>query len=159
MSKDETYTPVDEPSPSQYGPSIDRPPPARHSGIVDEVKELERSMRERLLPQHTRSEQERNKLPLEFLWRRWRALAMRDRSDVVDEFGRDPNVSARMEPLLQFLYETYFRVEARGLGHIPDAGRALIVANHSGTLPYDGAMIMHAIKHEHPAHREVRPLV
>ena len=40
---------------------------------------------------------------------------------------------------------TYFRVETRGLGHIPDDGRALIVANHSGTLPYDGAMIMHAV--------------
>jgi 1-acyl-sn-glycerol-3-phosphate acyltransferase len=157
-AKAETYTPTGEPAPTEYGPSIDRPPPARHSGIVDEVKQLERSVRERLL-QQTRSEQERNKLPLEFVWKRWRELAMRDRSEVVDEFGRDPQVSARMEPLLQFLYETYFRVEARGLGHIPDDGRALIVANHSGTLPYDGAMIMHAIKHEHPAHRDVRPLV
>jgi 1-acyl-sn-glycerol-3-phosphate acyltransferase len=84
---------------------------------------------------------------------------MRDRSDIVDEFGRDPNVAARVDPLLEFLYKTYFRVETRGLGHIPDAGRALIVANHSGTLPYDGAMIMHAVRNEQRAHREVRPLV
>jgi 1-acyl-sn-glycerol-3-phosphate acyltransferase len=84
---------------------------------------------------------------------------MRDRSEVVDEFGRDPNVAARVEPLLEFLYKTYFRVQASGLGHIPDEGRALIVANHSGTLPYDGAMIMHAVKHEHSAARAVRPLV
>jgi 1-acyl-sn-glycerol-3-phosphate acyltransferase len=156
--KQETYTPVEEAAPSEYGPSIDRPPPARHSGIVDEVKQLERSVRERLLPAKT-EQGARNKLPLEFVWKRWRELAMRDRSDVVDEFGRDPQVAERMEPLLQFMYETYFRVTARGLGHIPDEGRALIVANHSGTLPYDGAMIMHAIKHEHPAHRALRPLV
>jgi 1-acyl-sn-glycerol-3-phosphate acyltransferase len=84
---------------------------------------------------------------------------MRDRSDVVDEFGRDTKVAAKVEPLLDFLYRKYFRVEVRGMGHIPDEGRALIVANHSGTLPYDGAMIMHAVKHEHRAHRAVRPLV
>lgn len=154
---EEVYDPVQEAAPSEYGPSIDRPPAAKHSGLVDEVRQLERSVRERLLP--ARSEPERQRLPLEFLWRRWRQVAMRDRSDVVDEFGRDPRVSAKVEPLLDFLYRKYFRCAVRGLGHIPDDGRALIVANHSGTLPYDGAMIMHAVKHEHSAHRDVRPLV
>lgn len=157
---EETYSTLPPPSPSEYGPSIDRPPPARHSGLVDEVKQLERSVRERLLPARTGEHGgERQKLPLEFLWRRWRDIAMRDRSEVVDQFGRDPQVAARVEPLLEFLYKSYFRVTTRGLGHIPDAGRALIVANHSGTLPYDGAMIMHAVKHEHSAARDVRPLV
>src|SRR5258708_6827249 len=83
---------------------------------------------------------------------------MRDRSDVVDEFGRDPQVAAKVEPLLDFLYQSYFRVDARGLGHIPDEGRALIVANHSGTLPWDGAMIMHSVHRDHASHRDVRPL-
>src|SRR5258708_2861291 len=84
---------------------------------------------------------------------------MRDRSDVVDEFGRDPQVAAKVEPLLDFLYQSYFRVDARGLGHIPSEGRALIVANHSGTLPYDGAMIMYAVRKDHASGRAVRPLV
>ncbi len=159
----ETYSPVETKPPSEYGPSIDRPPPAgnRH-GLVEEVRHLEKSVRDRLLParaEHGAEHEERNKLPLEFVWQRWRKLAMRDRSDVVDEFGRDPNVAARIDPLLEFLYKTYFRVETRGLGHIADEGRALIVANHSGTLPYDAAMIMHAVKQEHRARREVRPLV
>jgi 1-acyl-sn-glycerol-3-phosphate acyltransferase len=160
-AQQETYTPVEEPAPSEYGPSIDRAPAAHHSGIVDEVMQLEQSVRERILPHHARvSEHEgRNRVPLEFVWKRWRALAMRDRSDVVDQFGRDPNVAARVEPILQFMYEHYFRVTASGVGHIPEEGRALIVANHSGTVPYDGAMIMHAIKREHPAQRDVRPLV
>jgi 1-acyl-sn-glycerol-3-phosphate acyltransferase len=152
-----TYTSAEAAPPSEYGPSIDRPPPARHGGIVEEIKNLEKSVRDKLRPAD--QPEERTKLPLEFVWKRWRALAMRDRSDVVDEFGRDPQVSAKVEPLLEFLYKSYFRVEARGLGHIPDEGRALIVSNHSGTLPYDGAMIMHAVRHEHSAHREVRPLV
>jgi len=37
--------------------------------------------------------------------------------------------------------------------------RALIVANHSGTLPYDGTLLMHAVRTEHPRHRDLRPLV
>ncbi len=157
----ETYSPVETAPPSEYGPSIDAPPPSGHRhGIVEEVRHLEKSVRDRLLPVRAEERpEERHKLPLEFLWQRWRKLAMRDRSDVVDEFGRDPNVAARVDPLLDFLYRTYFRVETRGLGHIPDEGRALIVANHSGTLPYDGAMIMHAVKQEHRAKRAVRPLV
>jgi 1-acyl-sn-glycerol-3-phosphate acyltransferase len=144
-------------TPSEYGPSIDKPPAAKHSGVRDEVQELEQRIKERL-PEPAPSS-DRQKLPLEFVWKRWRELAMRDRSDVVDEFGRDPYIAAKVEPLLDFLYKSYFRVDARGMGHIPDDGRALIVANHSGTLPYDGAMIMHAVKHHHAAARDVRPLV
>jgi 1-acyl-sn-glycerol-3-phosphate acyltransferase len=157
----ETYSHTATAPASPYGPSIDRPPPTGHRhGLVEEVKHLEKSVRDRILPARRDEEsEERTKLPLEFLWQRWRKLAMRDRSDVVDEFGRDPNVAAKVDPLLDFLYRTYFRVETRGLGHIPEEGRALIVANHSGTLPYDGAMIMHAVKQEHSARREVRPLV
>jgi len=126
--------------------------------VADEVQELEQRVQERL-PRNSDRTDERNRMPLEFVWKRVRDLAMRDRSDVVDEFGRDPNVAAKVEPLLEFLYKTYFRVDARGMGHIPDEGRALIVANHSGTLPYDGAMIMHAVKHHHSSARDVRPLV
>ena len=157
----ETYSHDATAPASEYGPSIDRPPPSGHRhGLVEEVRHLEKSVRDRILPARQEEHaEERTKLPLEFVWQRWRKLAMRDRSDVVDEFGRDPNVAARVDPLLDFLYKTYFRVETRGLGHIPDEGRALIVANHSGTLPYDGAMIMHAVKQEHRARRAVRPLV
>jgi 1-acyl-sn-glycerol-3-phosphate acyltransferase len=157
----ETYTTSAPPPPSEYGPSIDRPPPTGHRhGLMEEVRQIEKSVRDRLLPARTGEHGgERQHLPLEFVWQRWRKLAMRDRSDVVDEFGRDPRVAARVDPLLEFLYKSYFRVEARGVGHIPDGGRGLIVANHSGTLPYDGAMIMHAVRSEHRARREVRPLV
>jgi 1-acyl-sn-glycerol-3-phosphate acyltransferase len=84
---------------------------------------------------------------------------MRGRADEVDSFGRDPMVAAKAAPILELLYSRYFRVQTRGMGYLPERGRALLVANHSGALPYDGAMLMHAVRKEHSAHREVRPLV
>ena len=44
----------------------------------------------------------------------------------------------------------WWRVEAAGTEHVPARGAGLVVANHSGVLPYDGLMVQLAIKHEHP---------
>jgi 1-acyl-sn-glycerol-3-phosphate acyltransferase len=60
---------------------------------------------------------------------------------------------------LDFLWSRYFRVRLLGLENIPSDGAALLVANHSGGLPYDGAMLIHACHAIHPAHRPLRPLV
>ena len=43
--------------------------------------------------------------------------------------------------------------------NVPTDGPALVVANHSGGLPYDGAMLIHAFYRLHPRHRPLRPLV
>ncbi len=157
---DAAVRPTDAPAEPDYGPSLDRKVRDESSrrGLTDEFRQLERFIRERVLPTAPGGS-ERRRLPLEFLWRRWRDLAMIDRSDYVDEFGRDPMYTARVEPVLDFLYRRYFRCEVIGIENVPTAGRGLIVANHSGTLPYDGAMVMHAVKRDHPAHRDVRPLV
>lgn len=77
----------------------------------------------------------------------------------VDEFGMDPAFIKRVKPLFDFLYYNYWRVSVEGLKHIPSAGRGLIVANHSGTLPYDGAMIASSVVNEHPTRKDVRFLV
>lgn len=122
-----------------------------------ELRELERRVEQRRTPVFPIDL--RKRLPLESVWRRWRALAMWGRSDVVDDFGRDPRATARWEWLFEFLYARWFRVEATGLENIPDHGRALLVANHAGTLPYDSAMVMHAVRRDHRARRDVRPLV
>jgi len=150
---------ADHPPPPEYGRTLDHEvrQEAARRGLVDEFRLVERWVRERIQPEPPAGE--RRRLPLEFLWRRWRDIAMRDRSDFVDEFGRDPMYAARVEPLIRFIYEKYFRVELEGCEHIPHVGRGLIVANHSGTVPYDGAMIMYAVRKEHGSHREVRPLV
>jgi len=77
-------------------------------------------------------------------------------ADVPDPFGYDPEFAARLRPLLEFFYRRYWRVQTDGLEHIPRAGAALLVGNHSGGIPLDGAMIVAAIDLEHPQHRVVR---
>lgn len=78
---------------------------------------------------------------------------------VIDEFGFDESFLEPLLPLAKWFHDHYFRVESRGLEHIPDTGRVLLVANHSGTLPYDGAMVVAAVRFQHPARRHVRALV
>jgi 1-acyl-sn-glycerol-3-phosphate acyltransferase len=75
-----------------------------------------------------------------------------------DEWGLDWEFVEAMRPFLDFMYKFYWRVEVTGIEHIPDYGRTLLVSNHSGQLPWDGAMIMTAVLNEHPAQRLVRNL-
>jgi 1-acyl-sn-glycerol-3-phosphate acyltransferase len=76
--------------------------------------------------------------------------------DDVDEFGYDPAYERKVLPLLELLYDKYFRVEVHGIERIPAEGRCLLVANHSGTLPLDGLMLRLAVRREHPGRRGVR---
>ncbi len=77
-------------------------------------------------------------------------------ADEVDEFGYDPTYERKLLPLLELLYEKYFRVETHGIERLPGEGRCLLVANHSGTIPLDGLMLRLAVRREHPHHRGVR---
>jgi 1-acyl-sn-glycerol-3-phosphate acyltransferase len=71
----------------------------------------------------------------------------------IDDWGRSQRVFDLVEPLLDFYYRYWFRVETEGIEQVPSEGGALLVANHSGALPPDAPMIMQAIRHEHPAAR------
>lgn len=71
-----------------------------------------------------------------------------------DPFGMDREIIEIARPFLSFMYSTWWRVTATGLEHVPASGRALLVANHSGVLPWDGAMIATAVFNEHPAQNE-----
>src|SRR5262245_3763423 len=73
--------------------------------------------------------------------------------------GHDPTFLERTAPLLEFMWSRYFRVRLLGLENVPDHGAALLVANHSGGIPYDGAMLLYGIYRDHPRHRRVRPLI
>jgi 1-acyl-sn-glycerol-3-phosphate acyltransferase len=77
----------------------------------------------------------------------------------VPDGGFDREFMERAAPLLEFLWTKYFRVQLRGIEHVPASGGALVVANHSGGLPYDGAMLIHAFFHKLPQRRPLRPLV
>jgi 1-acyl-sn-glycerol-3-phosphate acyltransferase len=77
----------------------------------------------------------------------------------VDDFGFDPDLTEHvLLPPLRPLYEKWFRVETRGLDNVPDVGGALVVANHSGTIPMDALMTAIALLDHHPAHRHLRML-
>jgi 1-acyl-sn-glycerol-3-phosphate acyltransferase len=75
-----------------------------------------------------------------------------------DEWGLDWEFVDAVLPFLSFLYKVYWRVEVTGLENVPSEGRALLVANHSGQLPWDGMMVGTAILIEHPSRRLVRTL-
>jgi 1-acyl-sn-glycerol-3-phosphate acyltransferase len=77
----------------------------------------------------------------------------------VDEFGFDRELTENvLLPPLRPLYDKWFRVETIGMHHVPDTGAALIVANHSGTVPIDSLMTALAVHDQHPAQRHLRML-
>jgi 1-acyl-sn-glycerol-3-phosphate acyltransferase len=77
----------------------------------------------------------------------------------VDDFGFDAELNDDVVmALLRPLYRSWFRVEVRGVENIPADGAALVVANHSGTIPLDALMVQLAVLDEHPAHRHLRTL-
>jgi 1-acyl-sn-glycerol-3-phosphate acyltransferase len=82
----------------------------------------------------------------------------------VGSFGYDPwgyNSESFKVGLGLFkpIYEKYFRVEAYGLENIPKDGRVLVIANHSGQLPIDGALVGYALATNPHAPRAVRAMI
>jgi 1-acyl-sn-glycerol-3-phosphate acyltransferase len=80
-----------------------------------------------------------------------------------NEYGYDPfgfhREEAKVAALFaNFLYRTYFRVEQHGIEHVPN-GRVLLVANHSGQLPFDGICIGAALLFEHDPPRIMRAMI
>jgi len=100
---------------------------------------------------------------LEGLWnsarRRLGTIGMSEHSADVDEFGMDAEALRRIQPLLDFLAERFWRVEARGLEHLPAEGPCLLVANRAGLLPWDGLMLAHVLQRARPDRERPRFLV
>jgi 1-acyl-sn-glycerol-3-phosphate acyltransferase len=75
----------------------------------------------------------------------------------VDEYGFDQEVAEKLLlASLRPIAEKWFRIEVRGIENLPPTGGALVVSNHSGTLPVDGLMTMVTI-HDRTG-RFLRPL-
>ncbi|WP_340539710.1 lysophospholipid acyltransferase family protein [Nocardioides sp. GXZ039] len=65
---------------------------------------------------------------------------------VVDEYGFDAEITERfLMAALRPIAQQWFRIEVRGVENIPLDGGALVVSNHSGTIPVDGLMTMVSI--------------
>jgi 1-acyl-sn-glycerol-3-phosphate acyltransferase len=88
-----------------------------------------------------------------------RALQRAAGEYVEDDWGFDEEFAQALRPFLDFLYERWWRVDTVGVRNVPSAGRAMLVSNHAGILPWDGTMISLAIQREHPQPRYPRFLV
>ncbi len=75
-----------------------------------------------------------------------------------DPFGLDVEYTLSGIAPLVWMYKHYFRVEVTGVDDLPD-GRLLFVANHSGQLPFDAAMIGVYLMLEARAPRIIRAMV
>ncbi len=64
-------------------------------------------------------------------------------SERFDPFGMDRGyIDACWRGALGMLHRHYWRVEARGLEHIPGQGGAVLVGMHRGFMPFDGVMTL-----------------
>ena len=70
-----------------------------------------------------------------------------DEPEAFDPYGLDPKyVAFQSATQLRFLHDLYWRVEYDGLEHVPQKGRGLLVGVHRGFMPYDGTMLLYAIR-------------
>ena len=98
-------------------------------------------------------------LPRDARHRLLRAARRLEGDYVEDEWGFDEEFAVLIEPFFRFLYDSWWRVRARGVSNVPAHGRALLVANHAGILPWDATMMSVALLREHPLPRYARFLV
>jgi 1-acyl-sn-glycerol-3-phosphate acyltransferase len=77
----------------------------------------------------------------------------------IDDFGFDAEINEKVfAPLIRPLYRHYWRAEWRDVENVPAEGPALLVGNHSGTVPIDAVVMRFGLLEHHPAHRHVRLL-
>jgi 1-acyl-sn-glycerol-3-phosphate acyltransferase len=76
-----------------------------------------------------------------------------------DQFGMEKESMVMAYAMFRYMHKYYFRVESHGHENIPETGPALVISNHSGTLPIDAAMtaVDIAMKMEKP--RPLRAMV
>lgn len=94
------------------------------------------------------------------LRRRLHALGhLADAESGYDRFGFSPAAFRRAFPFFHALHRRWFRVRSEGHEHLPEEGPAMLVANHGGLLPFDGAMtVVDVLLHTDPP-RLVRSIV
>lgn len=66
-----------------------------------------------------------------------------------DDFGMDKGyVAAFGRTLFKLLHDGYWRVEVKGLEHVPREGRVVMVGVHRGFMPWDAVMTLHLLARE-----------
>lgn len=63
-----------------------------------------------------------------------------------DDYGMDERyIAAYGRTLFRFLHRAYWRIEVRGLEHVPRHGAAVLTGVHRGFMPWDGVMALHSV--------------
>lgn len=135
---------------------------AARAAFADAIEALRVELLHRLDPAQTAAPDWRAidwQILFEEARRRVATLGMSERSGEVDEYGLDENLLRRSRALLDFLYQSYWRIDLGGAETLPEHGPCLFVANRAGLLPYDGLMLAHALARERPRLGRVRFLV
>ncbi|MCU0690008.1 MAG: acyltransferase family protein [Polyangiaceae bacterium] len=89
---------------------------------------------------------------------RVRRLAAQRPADHFDPFGLDLEWAKYALMAMSVLHRFYFRVETHGIEHVP-SGRVLLIANHSGQVPIDAAIIASTMFYNGDPPRAVRSMV
>ena len=76
-----------------------------------------------------------------------------------DSFGFNREFVRRALLPAKWIYRHYFRVQCFGTEKVPSAGRVFLIANHSGQLPLDAAMILLSMLVDKQPPRMVRTMV
>jgi len=87
------------------------------------------------------------------------AIDIHDLGFGFDQFGMEKETMILAYGFIRYLHKYYFRVESEGHASIPLTGPGLIVANHSGAIPIDAAMIAVDVAMHTPKARIVRTIV
>jgi 1-acyl-sn-glycerol-3-phosphate acyltransferase len=75
-----------------------------------------------------------------------------------DPFGLDPDFTRYGAMATAFMHRRYFRTEVHGIENVP-AGRAILIANHSGQIPIDGLILALALFFDANPPRLMRAMV
>lgn len=75
-----------------------------------------------------------------------------------DAFGLHPDMVGLGDLITSPVYRRWFRVRSYGVEHLPRKGAAILAANHSGTLPYDAAMLWADVYRNTNPPRAPRPI-
>ncbi len=90
---------------------------------------------------------------------RSKALTVRQNEYGFDPFGFHRDSLKYIVPVARWLHRSYFRTEVHGIEKVPASGRMVLVANHSGQLPFDGLVIGAALLLDAEPPRMVRSMI
>lgn len=93
------------------------------------------------------------------IWKRIQQMDAGQNEYGFDPFGFDPEFLKYVGAPAYWLYTKYFRAESHDIENIPDKGRVMLIANHSGQVAIDGFVMGSACLFDKNPPRMIRSMV